>query len=217
MCLLELVSGLPPDRRTVPLALVAERTKLPADGVEFLLMKASWKPGREELGAGSSRERGEDGGAEAGGRAGRLALHPATHSIKPRWTPAAALLHVHAQTLALHLVEGVIDQVAGTVRVSWVQPRILTPPQARAPVNTRACTTWLAGMAGGRLLLCAARPPRETSHVLPPPRRPAALLSLRAGGGPARAPGRLGGQGVAGGADAGGGGGGRGGAGQLMG
>ncbi len=39
LCLMELISGLPPDRRTVALADVAQRTKLPLDGVEFLLMK----------------------------------------------------------------------------------------------------------------------------------------------------------------------------------
>ncbi|KAL4425759.1 hypothetical protein ABPG75_009775 [Micractinium tetrahymenae] len=71
LCLMELISSLPPDRRTIALADVAQRTKLPLDGVEFLLMK----------------------------------------------------------TLALHLIEGVIDQVDGTVQVSWVQPRILTLPQ----------------------------------------------------------------------------------------
>lgn len=68
LCLTELVSGLPAEQRTIPLATIAERTKLPLDGVEFLLMK----------------------------------------------------------TLALHLIEGNIDQVDGTVQVSWVQPRVLT-------------------------------------------------------------------------------------------
>lgn len=72
--LLELVHELPAERRTIPLADVAQRTKLPLDGVEFLLMKA----------------------------------------------------------LALHLIEGVIDQVAGTVSVSWVVPRVLTMPQVEA-------------------------------------------------------------------------------------
>ncbi|KAI3438613.1 hypothetical protein D9Q98_001036 [Chlorella vulgaris] len=71
LCLMELISSLPPDQRTIALSTVAERTKLPLAGVEFLLMKA----------------------------------------------------------LALHLVEGVIDQVDGSVQVSWVQPRILTLPQ----------------------------------------------------------------------------------------
>ncbi|KAI7844347.1 hypothetical protein COHA_002145 [Chlorella ohadii] len=67
----ELISSLPPDQRTIALSTIADRTKLPLDGVEFLLMK----------------------------------------------------------TLALHLIEGVIDQVDGSVQVSWVQPRILTLPQ----------------------------------------------------------------------------------------
>ncbi|KAK9816790.1 hypothetical protein WJX72_005132 [[Myrmecia] bisecta] len=34
------------------------------------------------------------------------------------------------KTLSLHLIEGVIDQVAGSVQVGWVQPRVLTLPQA---------------------------------------------------------------------------------------
>mmetsp|Transcript_17557 Transcript_17557/g.30125 ORF Transcript_17557/g.30125 Transcript_17557/m.30125 type:complete len:387 (-) Transcript_17557:300-1460(-) len=40
MCLLELVSSLPAEERTIPLATIAQRTKLEVDGVEFLLMKA---------------------------------------------------------------------------------------------------------------------------------------------------------------------------------
>lgn len=71
MCLLELVSSLPAEERTLPLASIADKTRLTVDGVEFLLMKA----------------------------------------------------------LSLHLLEGRIDQVASTVSISWVQPRILTKPQ----------------------------------------------------------------------------------------
>lgn len=40
LCLLDLISSVPPDQRTLALSTVAERTKLPPDGVEFLLMKA---------------------------------------------------------------------------------------------------------------------------------------------------------------------------------
>lgn len=36
---MEMVSNLPPESRTIALADVAQRTKLPMDGVEFLLMK----------------------------------------------------------------------------------------------------------------------------------------------------------------------------------
>ncbi|KAG2429451.1 hypothetical protein HYH02_014033 [Chlamydomonas schloesseri] len=35
------------------------------------------------------------------------------------------------KALALHLIEGVIDEVASIVEVSWVTPRILTPAQLR--------------------------------------------------------------------------------------
>lgn len=34
--------------------------------------------------------------------------------------------------LSLHLIEGSIDQVAGTVSVTWVQSRVLTVPQLAA-------------------------------------------------------------------------------------
>lgn len=41
LCLMELISSLPPDRRTIALSTVADCTKLPLDGVEFLLMKVT--------------------------------------------------------------------------------------------------------------------------------------------------------------------------------
>lgn len=37
--------------------------------------------------------------------------------------------HLLIKSLSVHLIEGVIDQVEGTVHVSWVQPRILGIPQ----------------------------------------------------------------------------------------
>jgi hypothetical protein len=39
-CLINQISDLPPEQRRIPLATIAERTKLSVDGVEFLLMKA---------------------------------------------------------------------------------------------------------------------------------------------------------------------------------
>jgi len=71
LALMEIIFHLPADDRTIELTTIAEKTKLPLDGVEFLLMK----------------------------------------------------------TLSVHLIEGIIDQVEGTVRVSWVQPRVLLMPQ----------------------------------------------------------------------------------------
>lgn len=71
LSLMELIFSLPTTERAIPLKTIAERTKLPLDGVEMLLMK----------------------------------------------------------TLSVNLIKGVIDQVDGIVRVSWVQPRILSQSQ----------------------------------------------------------------------------------------
>lgn len=71
LCLLSYVSSLPAEKKSVPLAEIGSRTKLPDDGVEFLLMKA----------------------------------------------------------LSLHLIEGIIDQVNGSVSISWVAPRVMTIPE----------------------------------------------------------------------------------------
>jgi len=67
LCLMEIIFSLPSENRVISLELIADKTKLSLDGVEFLLMK----------------------------------------------------------TLSVHLIEGVIDQVDGTVAVSWVLPRVL--------------------------------------------------------------------------------------------
>lgn len=34
--------------------------------------------------------------------------------------------------MQVHLIEGIIDQVEGTVHVSWVQPRVLGIPQIKS-------------------------------------------------------------------------------------
>jgi len=36
------------------------------------------------------------------------------------------------KSLSVHLIEGIVDQVEGTVHVSWVQPRVLGIPQIKS-------------------------------------------------------------------------------------
>ncbi|KAL1569206.1 26S proteasome non-ATPase regulatory subunit 13 B [Salvia divinorum] len=74
LCLMEIIFSRPSEDRTIPLRIIAERTKLTVEDVEYLLMKS----------------------------------------------------------LSVHLIEGIIDQVEGTVYVSWVQPRVLGIPQIRS-------------------------------------------------------------------------------------
>ncbi|KAL8521337.1 hypothetical protein ACS0TY_011750 [Phlomoides rotata] len=74
LCLMEIIFSRPSEERTIPLKVIAERTKLTVEDVEYLLMKS----------------------------------------------------------LSAHLIEGIIDQVEGTVYVSWVQPRVLVIPQIKA-------------------------------------------------------------------------------------
>ncbi|CAM8883174.1 unnamed protein product [Rhodiola kirilowii] len=62
------------EKRTIPLAVIAKRTKLSVEGVEYLLIKC----------------------------------------------------------LSVHLIEGIIDQVEGTVYISWEQPRVLGIPQIKS-------------------------------------------------------------------------------------
>ncbi|PON94752.1 Proteasome component (PCI) domain containing protein [Trema orientale] len=74
LCLMEIIFSRSSDDRTIPLSIIAERTKLSIEDVEHLLMKS----------------------------------------------------------LSVHLIEGIIDQVEGTVHVSWVQPRVLGIPQIKS-------------------------------------------------------------------------------------
>ncbi|XP_030511467.2 26S proteasome non-ATPase regulatory subunit 13 homolog B-like [Rhodamnia argentea] len=74
LCLMEIIFSRPSEDRTIPLSVIAERTKLCVADVEHLLMKS----------------------------------------------------------LSVHLIEGVIDQLEGTVHVSWVQPRVLGIPQVKS-------------------------------------------------------------------------------------
>ncbi|KAL9350265.1 hypothetical protein Peur_057520 [Populus x canadensis] len=74
LCLMEIIFSRPSENRTIPLNVIAERTKLSVEDVEHLLIKS----------------------------------------------------------LSVHLIEGIIDQVEGTVHVSWVQPRVLGIPQIKS-------------------------------------------------------------------------------------
>nr|AIZ68141.1 26S proteasome non-ATPase regulatory subunit 13 B-like protein [Ornithogalum saundersiae] len=73
LCLMEIIFSRPSEDRTIPLAIIAEKTKLSIEDVEYLLMKS----------------------------------------------------------LSVHLIEGIIDQLDGTVHVLWVQPRVLGIPQIK--------------------------------------------------------------------------------------
>ncbi|KAL8150510.1 hypothetical protein V2J09_020318 [Rumex salicifolius] len=74
LCLMEIIFSRPSEDRTIPLKVIAERTRLSVEDVEYLLMKS----------------------------------------------------------LSVHLIEGIIDQVDGTVHVSWVQPRVLGIQQIKS-------------------------------------------------------------------------------------
>ncbi|KAL6180971.1 hypothetical protein ACLB2K_047629 [Fragaria x ananassa] len=74
LCLMEIIFSRPSEDRTIPLSIIAERTKLSIEDVEHLIVKS----------------------------------------------------------LSVHLIEGIIDQVEGTVHVSWVQPRVLGVPQIKS-------------------------------------------------------------------------------------
>ncbi|WCJ29116.1 hypothetical protein M5689_010773 [Euphorbia peplus] len=74
LCLMEIIFSRPSEDRTIPLNVIADRTKLSIEDVEYLVMKS----------------------------------------------------------LSVHLIEGIMDQVEGTVYVSWVQPRVLGIPQIKS-------------------------------------------------------------------------------------
>ena len=60
------------------------------------------------------------------------------------------------KTLSVHLIEGVVDQVAGTVRITWVQPRVLLPPQV-AELRARL-DGWIDKVHAARLSLESEAP-----------------------------------------------------------
>ncbi|CAN1748867.1 Phosphomevalonate kinase, peroxisomal [Linum perenne] len=70
--------------------------------------------------------------------------------------------HLLMKSLSVHLIEGIIDQVEGTVHVSWVQPRVLGIPQIKS-LRDR-----LDGWLGKNLILKLHRR-RISSTETPPP------------------------------------------------
>eukprot|EP00262_Sarcandra_glabra_P021882 TRINITY_DN942_c0_g1_i1.p1 TRINITY_DN942_c0_g1~~TRINITY_DN942_c0_g1_i1.p1 ORF type:complete len:387 (+),score=63.65 TRINITY_DN942_c0_g1_i1:236-1396(+) len=74
LCLMEIIFSRASEDRTIPLNVIAQRTNLSVEDVEYLLMKS----------------------------------------------------------LSVHLIEGIIDEVEGTVHVSWVQPRVLGMVQIKS-------------------------------------------------------------------------------------
>ncbi|URE20089.1 26S proteasome non-atpase regulatory [Musa troglodytarum] len=104
LCLMEIISSRPSEDRTIPLSVISERTKLSIEDVEYLLMKSL------------------------------SAIEGPT--IPPSITRTKKLEHrrwwAFCWLYLVHLIEGIIDQVEGTVHVSWVQPRVLGIPQIRS-------------------------------------------------------------------------------------
>ncbi len=55
------------------------------------------------------------------------------------------------KALSKHLIEGILDQVDGTVSVTWVQPRVLTLPQI-VGLKDRLCG-WIAKVDSAAVVL----------------------------------------------------------------
>ncbi|KAJ8432930.1 hypothetical protein Cgig2_023060 [Carnegiea gigantea] len=103
LCLMEIIFNRPSEDRTIPLKIIAERTRLSVEDVEYLLMKS----------------------------------------------------------LSVHLIEGIIDQVEGTVHVSWVQPRVLGIPQVKSLCDR--LDSWLGKVHTALLSVEAETPDLVTS------------------------------------------------------
>ncbi|GMH09170.1 hypothetical protein Nepgr_011010 [Nepenthes gracilis] len=65
------------------------------------------------------------------------------------------------KSLSVHLIEGIIDQVEGTVHVSWVQPRVLGIPQIKSLCNR--LDNWLDKVHTALLSVEAEMPDLVTS------------------------------------------------------
>ncbi|XP_040946595.1 26S proteasome non-ATPase regulatory subunit 13 homolog A isoform X1 [Gossypium hirsutum] len=124
LCLMEIIFSRPSEDRTIPLKVIAERTKLSIEDVEHLLMKSlsvSCILYKSSLSISFSYE----------------LLHHCTLLIALMSTTTSYRMDYlynlsFESQLQVHLIEGTIDQVEGTVHVSWVQPRVLGIPQIKS-------------------------------------------------------------------------------------
>ncbi|XP_052881469.1 26S proteasome non-ATPase regulatory subunit 13 homolog A isoform X1 [Gossypium arboreum] len=124
LCLMEIIFSRPSEDRTIPLKVIAERTKLSIEDVEHLLMKSlsvSCILYKSSLSISFSYE----------------LLHHCMHLIAFMSTTTSYRMDYlynlsFESQLQVHLIEGTIDQVEGTVHVSWVQPRVLGIPQIKS-------------------------------------------------------------------------------------
>ena len=55
-------------------------------------------------------------------------------------------LWLYGRALSVHLIEGIINQVEGKVRVTWVQPRVLLKPQIKE--LSGRLDTWIEKVKG---------------------------------------------------------------------
>ncbi|KAK4261504.1 hypothetical protein QN277_004491 [Acacia crassicarpa] len=94
LCLMEIIFSQTPEARTIPLSVIAQRTELPLEDVENVLMKS----------------------------------------------------------FSAQLIEGVIDQVEGTVHVSWLRPRVLETSQLECLHARIDCWKDKVGVALGSIL-----------------------------------------------------------------
>ncbi|XP_051219151.1 26S proteasome non-ATPase regulatory subunit 13 homolog B isoform X1 [Lolium perenne] len=106
LCLMEIIFSRASQDRTIPLSTIAEQTRLSVEDVEYLLMKS-------------------------------LSVSPALpcgcmYSIVPVTVRSEMMKRLLSYMLQAHLIEGIIDEVDGTVHVSWVQPRVLGIDQVKS-------------------------------------------------------------------------------------
>ncbi|XP_076937715.1 26S proteasome non-ATPase regulatory subunit 13 homolog A-like isoform X1 [Bidens hawaiensis] len=115
LCLMEIIFSRPSEDRTIPLSVIADRTKLTVEDVEYLLMK-SLSVSLPFLNV-------------------IILYFPNIKMVINEGADISLyrfLIIILLLILQVHLIEGIIDQVEGTVYVSWVQPRVLGISQIKS-------------------------------------------------------------------------------------